>query len=457
MDDTYLVEIRLARTRWRVKEITGFIVQKFDAGRYRERHPHVTLYGPFTLDNPEREQDLLDTIGACAAHTGAIPFTLGEWEQREGVHGGVVAFSIRASPELAGLTGTLARALSGFTISLNPWDLQPDKKWFHTTIANRLPPGKSEEIMTGLVALQSDPSRDSPHGSIVPSLRSRLVALARRAGLFGGYHRRPVHQILLDDAGLRITVMHNDEILGEYDLPGQRWLTKEEIHDPRSWQESMEHYRKVAGFELSDPVAHDRGEIFLISDLHLGHANIIRYCSRPFVPTDVIEMDRVLIGNWNYCIAAPDRVYFLGDLRYGKDARPEADYRELLNGDITFVAGNHDSDTGHTIHSASLSCDGLEFLVVHNPADAPAGFSGWIIHGHHHNNDLRAFPYIHPGKKQINVSAEVVGYCPVSLQEICRTLREKVIPSGEPLLLHYPYIREYEREGSERVPPIKTG
>lgn len=59
MDDTYLVEIRLARTRWRVKDITRFIVQKFGAERDRERHPHITLYGPFTLDNPSRDRIFL--------------------------------------------------------------------------------------------------------------------------------------------------------------------------------------------------------------------------------------------------------------------------------------------------------------------------------------------------------------------------------------------------------------
>jgi hypothetical protein len=63
MDDTYLVEIRLARTRWRIKETTGAITQKSGTERYRERHPHVTLYGPFTLDDPEKEKILLDTIG----------------------------------------------------------------------------------------------------------------------------------------------------------------------------------------------------------------------------------------------------------------------------------------------------------------------------------------------------------------------------------------------------------
>ena len=440
MDDTYLVEIRLARTKWRVKDITRFIVQKFGAGRYRERHPHITLYGPFTLDNPSREQALLDRIAACAAQTGAVPFTLEEWEQRDGMHGGVVAFSVRASPALVDLTATIARALSGFTISLNPWDLQPGGKWFHATIANRLPYGKAGEMMKGLAVMRAEPPRISPPGSIAAFLHSCLLTINGRIGSFRHLHRLPVRQVLLDDAGLRITVMHNDEILGEYDLLRQRWLTPKEIRDPLSWQQTMAQYRMAAGFELSCQAPHDPGEIFLISDLHLGHANIIRYCSRPFVPSDTAEMDRVLIANWNYCVSGNDHVYFLGDLRYGRDARPDAEYRVLLNGKITFIAGNHDRKAEQKVTSAFLTCDGFEFLLVHDPVDAPAGFSGWIIHGHHHNNDLRAFPFIDPVGKRINVSAEVIGYYPVSLQEISRTIREKVLPAGKPLLLRYLYV-----------------
>jgi calcineurin-like phosphoesterase family protein len=235
--------------------------------------------------------------------------------------------------------------------------------------------------------------------------------------------------------------MHNDVILGEYDLLQQRWLSQEEIHDPRSWQQSLALYRKSAGFELSCPVVHGPDKIFLIADLHLGHANIIRYCSRPFVHEDVAVMDRVLIANWNYCIAPKDRVYFLGDLRYGRDARSEAEYRALLNGNITFIAGNHDTSFSTvTVPKAELTCDGIRFLLVHDPADAPADFDGWVIHGHHHNNDLRAFPFIDIAGKRVNVSAEVLGYAPVSLREICRIIREQA-GSGERLLLRYPYVR----------------
>jgi calcineurin-like phosphoesterase family protein/2'-5' RNA ligase len=442
MDDTYLVEIRPARSRWRIKEITRAIVQEAGAERYRERHPHITLYGPFTLEGPDKEKILLDTIGTIAGTFGTIPFTIGGWEQRNGAHGGVLAFSVRPSPDLARLTAAIARALSMFTISLNAWDLQPDEKWFHVTIANLLPPGKAEEI----ASLLAVPGTVTPVPAVaVPGVRglySRLFALARKMRVLRRSQSIPLRPVLLDDVGFRITVMHNDEILGEFDLLRTCWLTQEEIHDPRSWQQSLALYRKRVGFELSAPAGHGPDEIFLIADLHLGHANIIRYCSRPFVPADVAEMDRVLVANWNYCIGPKNRVYFLGDLRYGRDARPEAEYRTLLNGNVTFVAGNHDTPVSpDTVPVAYLTCDGIRFLLVHDPADAPENFDGWIIHGHHHNNDLRGFPFLDGTRRRINVSAEVIGYSPVSMREICQIIREQAFGSGEPLLLRYPYVR----------------
>jgi calcineurin-like phosphoesterase family protein len=449
MGKTYLVEIRLARTRWRIKELSRAITQQFGVGHYRERHPHVTLFGPFTLGEFVCEQDLLDTIATCAAPYGAIPFTIGEWERRDGVHGGIVAFSILPSPDFVELATGLSRALTRITTSLNPWDQDPGLKWYHATIANHLPPGKAGAIMAGLPAgtqLASD-DLSPPHPFFSP-MRAFFAALSGPIRHFLNLEAVPIRPVLLDDAGIRITVMRENEILGEYDLMQQRWLAPEEIPDDRSWQESMARYRVSAGFERSGQFPHPPGKVFLISDLHLGHANIIRYCSRPFVPSDVDEMDRVLVANWNYTISPGDRVYFLGDLRYGKGARTEKEYKSLLNGTVTYIGGNHDRDTGETVSSARIACNGMDFLLVHDPAEAPSGYTGWVIHGHHHNNDLRAFPYIDPERKQINVSAEVVGYFPVSLQEICRTLKETVLPSGKSLLLRYPYTA-ISRDGTD--------
>ena len=52
---------------------------------------------------------------------------------------------------------------------------------------------------------------------------------------------------------------------------------------------------------------------YYISDLHLGHSNIIRLNNRPF--KNVEEMDEILINNWNSVVKETDTVYIGGIAR----------------------------------------------------------------------------------------------------------------------------------------------
>lgn len=76
---------------------------------------------------------------------------------------------------------------------------------------------------------------------------------------------------------------------------------------------------------------------YLISDLHLNHANIIKYCGRPF--RNVEEMNATLVGNWNRVVKEDDTVFFLGDLAFGRDP---LSWLEELNGHIVLIKGSHD-------------------------------------------------------------------------------------------------------------------
>ena len=53
-------------------------------------------------------------------------------------------------------------------------------------------------------------------------------------------------------------------------------------------------------------------KIWLISDTHFGHTNVIKYCNRPFESSD--EMDKTIIKNWNNTIKKYDKVFLLGDV-----------------------------------------------------------------------------------------------------------------------------------------------
>ena len=82
--------------------------------------------------------------------------------------------------------------------------------------------------------------------------------------------------------------------------------------------------------------------IYLTSDLHFNHENILRYEpeSRPF--TSIKEMNETLIRNWNNVVKVTDTLYVLGDFFMGQlqDIEP---ILSRLNGTIKLVRGNHDT------------------------------------------------------------------------------------------------------------------
>ena len=155
--------------------------------------------------------------------------------------------------------------------------------------------------------------------------------------------------------------------------------------------------------------------IYFIGDLHLEHKNIIPYCNRPF--KSVEEMNKVLIDNWSKVVKPEDTVYFLGDFSFGK-------FKESIkkvNGKIVFIKGNHDRDLGNypTLNTLTLTLDGTRFLLTHDPDQLNGIFiADWLIHGHHHNNWPDKWPLINRDKHTINVSAELINYTPISLEDI---------------------------------------
>ena len=79
--------------------------------------------------------------------------------------------------------------------------------------------------------------------------------------------------------------------------------------------------------------------VFFTSDTHFNHANIIRFCSRPF--KNVEHMNESLITNWNRVVGPEDIVFHLGDFCLGGSAEWTR-ILERLNGKIYLISGNHD-------------------------------------------------------------------------------------------------------------------
>jgi calcineurin-like phosphoesterase family protein len=173
------------------------------------------------------------------------------------------------------------------------------------------------------------------------------------------------------------------------------------------------------------------------SDLHLGHANIIGYCDRPFV--DVEGMNEGLIDRWNDTVGTDDEVWVLGDFALGGLAE-HLPLAKLLDGRKILVPGNHDAcwvgkskgverwtaeylDAGfaEVIQGpTTVELGGRTMVVDHFPyhgdsKDGPERFAeqrppdrgGWILHGHVHDR-WRQFG------RQINVGVDAWGGRPIS-------------------------------------------
>lgn len=55
--------------------------------------------------------------------------------------------------------------------------------------------------------------------------------------------------------------------------------------------------------------------IWVTSDSHFNHANIIALCNRPFTCVDI--MNECLIENWNARVSKEDLVIHCGDFAFG--------------------------------------------------------------------------------------------------------------------------------------------
>lgn len=164
-------------------------------------------------------------------------------------------------------------------------------------------------------------------------------------------------------------------------------------------------------------------QIFVISDTHFGHNNIIKYCNRPFA--DAEEMNKVIIDKWNKYVGPQDIVIHCGDFCLGRGARlgiNTARYRQQLNGKIILILGNHDDkrcayvgDCGFEAAFFHYHVFGESLMFCHSTAYPPAdAFNNirFTFYGHVHNQDEQPFNL---GIKRCNVCVEELDFAPLNI------------------------------------------
>lgn len=179
--------------------------------------------------------------------------------------------------------------------------------------------------------------------------------------------------------------------------------------------------------------------IWVISDTHFNHSNIIKYCNRPFSSPN--EMNDILVDKWNANVKEGDKVYHLGDVYMGGGfSREYTDYLlSRLNGRKRLVLGNHDNGKDQILQKHFEKIDVwrmfpefgllLTHVPVHESSLTRGSDHGPVkdltdvltdrgepklmrnVHGHIHDKPA-------PSKNHLCVCVEHTNYAPVNIEDI---------------------------------------
>ena len=187
-----------------------------------------------------------------------------------------------------------------------------------------------------------------------------------------------------------------------------------------------------------------KNDIFFTSDTHFGHANILKYCQRPF--DDIDSMNEALIKNWNSVVKDNDIVFHLGDFMFGNTNR-FWEIRSRLNGRIYLIHGNHDYKLMEEVDNIE---DGFEDILSqmrivinsqkiylnHFPYLTFDGVykekPGWELFGHVHSTkngssngaDIQRLKYLFPC--QYDVGVDNNNYTPVSFNQVKEIIENQI-------------------------------
>jgi calcineurin-like phosphoesterase family protein len=146
--------------------------------------------------------------------------------------------------------------------------------------------------------------------------------------------------------------------------------------------------------------------IFITSDSHFHHRNILGFEPRPFGTVE--EMNKGLIEAWNSVVRKTDTVYHLGDFCFG-NAKEWMDTLNQLRGNIILIGGNHDKDKvirrimreGYLSEYHPLGTvikeDSMILNMSHYPMMIGARPMNFSIHGHLHSFDTEYMNHVNIG------------------------------------------------------------
>ena len=157
---------------------------------------------------------------------------------------------------------------------------------------------------------------------------------------------------------------------------------------------------------------------YYIADLHIGHANILDFDSRPFA--NLNEMHQAIVDNWNRAVKTSDTVFILGDFCWAKESEWPF-FLAPLSGQKVLIRGNHDPKQFSAgvrrffqdIKDYKEITDSQKHVILsHYPIPfhkADYNDSCWMLYGHVHTT--REYQFMEKLRREIKESHGKQGDC----------------------------------------------
>lgn len=187
---------------------------------------------------------------------------------------------------------------------------------------------------------------------------------------------------------------------------------------------------------------------FFLGDTHFRHANIIKYCNRPFLKEGDLddngkwiskeikfqrckEMNEKLIENWNSNIKPKDIVYHVGDFGWFDDKQTLEEFVSRLNGKIELCLGNHDKvwfrettcfkSVGNPYQGKMVKINNQKIFLFHYACRVwdCSHHGSWHCFGHSHGflASVPTFSY--------DVGVDNNEYKPISFEQLTEIMKAK--------------------------------
>ena len=233
----YLIEIRLSGfVKDSMREIKEAISQNFHVSQ-REIIPHISLVGPIYTND---EKKLVKEVVKIGKKFELISLNLDGFDHFDK---DVIFVKINPSDELEQLRLEIVEKLKEFC-KLSEYDLKQDFK-YHATLVMHDIYKKFDKIWNFLQTWK------------IPEIKQYVVRIS-----------------IISERG---------RILNEYDLMLNKLLNRQQALDKKIFHRTIDELEKIRT-SIEEPPKNnfldltDKGEIYVFSDAHFDHANIIRYC-----------------------------------------------------------------------------------------------------------------------------------------------------------------------------------